>query len=116
MWHTAASTQLVLIMWGRLVTCGGLIIRLVWCPKNIGPIANRPQVSNLPHNSSFSEFFTARPAVNWVARPDGLREKPDRWPCGPGILRELHASSECRTHPASSKDKLLRPAAASENR
>src|SRR5258708_19709484 len=36
-------------MWGRLVTCGGLIIRLVLRQKNIGPIANRPQVTNLPH-------------------------------------------------------------------
>jgi len=26
---SAASPQLVLIVWGRLVTCGGLVIRLV---------------------------------------------------------------------------------------
>ncbi len=37
------------VMWGRLVTCGGLVIRLVLWQKNIGPIANRPQVTNLPH-------------------------------------------------------------------
>ena len=37
-------------LWGRLVTCGGLVIRLL---NFIGmfnrPIANRPQVSNLPY-------------------------------------------------------------------
>src|SRR5258708_7635872 len=104
MWYGSASSQLVLMLWGRLGTCGGLIIRLAWSRKNIGPIANRPQVSNLPHKSSFSEFFTARAAVNWAARPDGLLGKLDRLPCGLGILRELHASSECRTRPASSKD------------
>jgi hypothetical protein len=36
-------------MWGRLVTCGGLVIRLLLRKQNIGPIANRPQVTNLPH-------------------------------------------------------------------
>src|SRR5258708_30406225 len=37
-----------LIMWGRLVTCGGLVIRLVLCEKIVRPLANRPQVTN-PH-------------------------------------------------------------------
>jgi len=37
-------------VWGRLVTCGGLVIRLVMIPEfTYGPIANRPQVTNLPH-------------------------------------------------------------------
>ncbi len=37
-------------MWGRLVTCGGLVIRD--CSESEifnGPISNRPQVTNLPH-------------------------------------------------------------------
>src|SRR5260370_14778336 len=38
-----------LITWGRLVTCGGSIIRLFRRRKNIGPMANRPQVTNLPN-------------------------------------------------------------------
>src|SRR5260221_9243843 len=46
---TPDSKRGVATMWGRLVTCGGLIIRLVLPQKNIGPIANRPQVTNLPH-------------------------------------------------------------------
>jgi hypothetical protein len=37
-------------MWGRLVICGGLVIRLVLDTEfTYGPIANRPQVTNLPH-------------------------------------------------------------------
>jgi hypothetical protein len=36
------------IAWGRLVTCG-LAIRLVLYKNINGPIANRPQVTNLPH-------------------------------------------------------------------
>src|SRR5260370_42126423 len=48
MWHSAASPQVVLIMWGRLVTCGGLVIRLSCARKISGRlpilIANRPQV------------------------------------------------------------------------
>ncbi len=39
------------ILWGRLLTCGGLIIRLVMYKKIVRPIANRPQVNNLPHMS-----------------------------------------------------------------
>jgi hypothetical protein len=31
--HSAASPQLVLIVWGRLVTCGGLVIRPEWNPE-----------------------------------------------------------------------------------
>src|SRR6267154_6506555 len=46
---TPDSKRGVATMWGRLVTCGGLIIRLVLPQKNIGPIANGPQVTNLPH-------------------------------------------------------------------
>jgi len=41
--------KLVLIVWGRLVTCGGLVIRQVLFQKMAGSIANRPQVTNLPH-------------------------------------------------------------------
>src|SRR5258708_16494887 len=37
------------LMWGRLITCGGLSIRLVLYRKKIGPIYNRPQATNLPH-------------------------------------------------------------------
>jgi hypothetical protein len=48
--QNAALPQLVLIVWGRLVTCGGLVIRLVLFQKIYGPITNRPQVTNLPHN------------------------------------------------------------------
>ncbi len=36
-------------MWGRLATCGGLAIRLLRSKKLVRPIANRPQVNNLPH-------------------------------------------------------------------
>src|SRR5258708_31567635 len=32
-----------------MVTCGGLVIRLVLCQKLPGPIANRPQDTILPH-------------------------------------------------------------------
>jgi hypothetical protein len=40
----------ILILWGRLVTCGGLVIRLIRNQKYIiGPITNRPQVTNPPH-------------------------------------------------------------------
>jgi hypothetical protein len=41
-------------LWGRLATCGGLVIRLVWNSEYIiyGPIANRPQVANLPYKNS----------------------------------------------------------------
>src|SRR5258708_4709960 len=36
--------------WGRLATCGGLVIRLPLNRENFdAPIANRPQVANLPH-------------------------------------------------------------------
>jgi hypothetical protein len=53
MWHGATPRQLVLIVWGRLITCGGLVIRLIRNQKYIiGPIANRPQVTNLPHKIS----------------------------------------------------------------
>src|SRR5258708_12379081 len=37
------------LMWGRLITCGGLAVRLVLYRKKIGPIYNRAQVTNLPH-------------------------------------------------------------------
>jgi hypothetical protein len=41
---------MVLLMWGRMASCGGLAIRLVVVQENIvRPIANRPQVTNLPH-------------------------------------------------------------------
>jgi len=37
-------------LWGRLVTCGGLVIRLMLDTEfTYRPIANRPQVTNLPH-------------------------------------------------------------------
>jgi hypothetical protein len=37
----------LLIVWGGLVTCGGLVIRLVLDAEfTYGPIANRPQVIN----------------------------------------------------------------------
>ncbi len=36
-------------MWGRLLTCGGLVIRLLLCKKIVRPISNRPQVTNLPY-------------------------------------------------------------------
>jgi hypothetical protein len=39
-------------VWGRLATCSGLVIRLVQFQKIVGPITNRPQVTNLPHKSS----------------------------------------------------------------
>ncbi len=38
------------VLWGRLLTCGGLVIRLFLNQKIIGPIINRPQVANLPYN------------------------------------------------------------------
>ncbi len=41
-----------MIMWGRLVTCGGLEIRPLLCKKIVRPIANRPQVTNLPYKTS----------------------------------------------------------------
>src|SRR5260370_9787757 len=40
------------LMRGRLVTCGGLAIRLVLYRKKIGPIDNRPQVTNQPHKKT----------------------------------------------------------------
>ena len=47
-------------MWGRMASCGGLAIRLSGLPSSCReqtassvcgarPIANRPQVANLPH-------------------------------------------------------------------
>jgi hypothetical protein len=40
------------IVWGRLVTCGGLVIRPLPCKKIVRPIANRAQVANLPYKTS----------------------------------------------------------------
>jgi hypothetical protein len=38
-------------MWGRLITCGGLLIRLPLAYEKLsrGRVANPPQVANLPH-------------------------------------------------------------------
>jgi hypothetical protein len=51
-------------MWGRLVTCGGLAIRLVMCKKIVRPIANRPQDAILPHKSKCDWTKSSRRAKN----------------------------------------------------
>jgi len=43
------STYQILVLWGRLVTCGRLAIGPVIFWNRSGRIANPPQVSNLPH-------------------------------------------------------------------
>ena len=66
----SAGAPQLLIMWGRLVTCGGLVIRLVLCKKIVRPIANRPQVTNLPHkNRMLSEHrLIDRDSPTWALR------------------------------------------------
>ena len=44
------SLDIHAFVWGRLAICGRLVIGLsLWMLHWTGPIANRPQVTNLPH-------------------------------------------------------------------
>jgi hypothetical protein len=48
-------------MWGGLITCGGLLIRLLLCKNIVRPIANRPQDAILPHKTShWNKIVAAR--------------------------------------------------------
>jgi hypothetical protein len=58
----------VALVWGRLVTCGGLVIRLVLFKNINGPIANRPQVTNLPHIELINSRFNGENACGFTPR------------------------------------------------
>ena len=45
-----------LCVWGGLAACSGLAIRLGGRSKSKRPIANRPQISNLPHKHNRQEW------------------------------------------------------------
>jgi len=71
--------------WGRLVTCGGLAIRLSKVDTGLSrPISNRPQVTNLPHVGGYfsNPISSASAAGASGAAPAGRSIStlsPGRW-------------------------------------
>ena len=52
-----------LVLWGRLAACAAVVYRrnaatIARGPLWVGPIANRPQLANLPHNGVLMSLRT----------------------------------------------------------